>query len=78
MKLAINLSPLEIILDFNYCLCNYYSTSTFKKGIIMQKTISLPEIYNEKLEKEKKDTGQTFSEIIRRALDYYFERKVDK
>ena len=41
----------------------------------MQKTISLPEIYNEKLEKEKKDTGQTFSEIIRRALDYYFERK---
>ena len=41
----------------------------------MRKTFSLPEIYNEKLEKEKKATGQTFSDIIRRALDYYFERK---
>jgi len=44
----------------------------------MQKTISIPENYNEKLEREKKETGQTMSEIVRRALDYYFERKVPK
>lgn len=41
----------------------------------MKRTISLPENYTEKLEKEKKETGQTMSEVIRRALDYYFERK---
>ena len=41
----------------------------------MQRTISIPETYEEKLQKEKKETGQTISDIIRRALDYYFERK---
>lgn len=41
----------------------------------MKRTISLPENYIEKLEKEKKETGQNVSEIIRRALDYYFDRK---
>lgn len=42
----------------------------------MNQTISLPNTYTEKLKKEKADTGQTMSEIIRRALDLYFSRKV--
>lgn len=41
----------------------------------MNQTISLPNNYTEKLKKEKKATGQTMSEIIRRALDLYFEKK---
>jgi predicted DNA-binding protein len=41
----------------------------------MNQTISLPKNYTEKLKDEKKATGQTISEIIRRALDFYFERK---
>jgi len=41
----------------------------------MNQTISLPIPYTDKLKKEKKETGQTMSEIIRRALDLYFERK---
>jgi hypothetical protein len=41
----------------------------------MNQTVSLPNIYTEKLKKEKAATGQTMSEIIRRALDLYFERK---
>lgn len=41
----------------------------------MNQTISLPTTYTDKLKKEKKETGQTMSEIVRRALDLYFERK---
>ena len=41
----------------------------------MKRTISIPETYEEKLKKEKQETGQTISDIIRRALDYYFERQ---
>jgi predicted DNA-binding protein len=41
----------------------------------MNQTVSLPNNYTEKLKAEKKSTGQTMSEIIRRALDFYFERK---
>lgn len=41
----------------------------------MNQTISLPLPYTEKLKKEKKSTGQTMSEIIRRALDLYFKEK---
>jgi metal-responsive CopG/Arc/MetJ family transcriptional regulator len=44
----------------------------------MRQTISLPELYREKLDKEREATGQTMSDIIRRALDYYFERKEHK
>jgi predicted CopG family antitoxin len=39
----------------------------------MKKTISLPVGYTEKLKKEKMSTGQSMSEIIRRALDLYFK-----
>lgn len=39
----------------------------------MKQTISLPKNYTEKLKKEKAATGQTMSEIIRRALDLYFK-----
>jgi len=38
-----------------------------------QITIVMPPIYLEKLKKEKINTGQAMSEVIRRALDYYFE-----
>ena len=41
----------------------------------MNQTISLPNNYTEKLKKEKHDTGQTMSEIIRRAIDLYFKEK---
>lgn len=41
----------------------------------MNQTISLPNNYTEKLKKEKKETGQTMSEIIRRALDLYFKER---
>jgi len=41
----------------------------------MKQVISLPENYVEKLKKEKSETGQAMSEIIRRALDLYFERE---
>lgn len=41
----------------------------------MNQTISLPSNYTVKLKTEKKATGQTMSEIIRRALDLYFEKK---
>ena len=41
----------------------------------MRQTISIPKNYTDKLKDEKKSTGQTMSEIIRRALDLYFERK---
>jgi len=40
-----------------------------------QKTINLPPVYIEKLKREKIKTGQAMSEVIRRALDYYFENK---
>ena len=39
----------------------------------MKKTISLPPEYNEMLEREKKRTGAPMSEIVRRALRYYFK-----
>lgn len=41
----------------------------------MNQTISLPNNYTDKLKAEKKSTGQTMSEIIRRALDLYFKEK---
>lgn len=41
----------------------------------MNQNISLPKNYTDKLKQEKKVTGQTMSEIIRRALDLYFDRK---
>ena len=41
----------------------------------MNQTISLPKNYTEKLKQEKASTGQTMSEIIRRALDLYFEKR---
>jgi predicted DNA-binding protein len=41
----------------------------------MNQTVSLPDNYTKKLKAEKKATGQTISEIVRRALDFYFERK---
>jgi len=41
----------------------------------MNQTISLPKNYTDKLKKEKKETGQTMSEIIRRAIDLYFKEK---
>ena len=41
----------------------------------MNQTISLPNNYTEKLKTEKKATGQTMSEIVRRALDLYFKEK---
>lgn len=41
----------------------------------MQKTISLPDRYCKMLETEKERTGQSMSEIIRRALDLYFSNK---
>lgn len=41
----------------------------------MNQTISLPNNYTAKLKAEKNSTGQTMSEIIRRALDLYFKEK---
>jgi len=41
----------------------------------MRQTISLPKNYTDKLKSEKKATGQTMSDIIRRALDSYFREK---
>lgn len=41
----------------------------------MNQTVSLPAAYTAKLKKEKAATGQTMSEIIRRALDLYFDNK---
>lgn len=41
----------------------------------MNQTISLPRNYVDKLGKEKTVTGQSKSEIIRRALDLYFKEK---
>ena len=41
----------------------------------MNQTASLPKQYVEKLKEEKQSTGQTISEIIRRALDLYFKEQ---
>lgn len=41
----------------------------------MRQTISIPENYVKKLKGEKKETGRTMSEVIRRALDMYFDKK---
>ena len=35
--------------------------------------ISITKTQSEKLEKKRKVTGMSKSEIVRRALDYYFE-----
>lgn len=42
----------------------------------MNKTISLPPSYIERLANEKKKTGLSASETIRRALDLYFQVKI--
>lgn len=41
----------------------------------MNRTISIPKQCDDKLVKEKKETGLTISEIIRRALDNYFHER---
>jgi predicted DNA binding CopG/RHH family protein len=40
----------------------------------MNITLSMPKQFIEKLKTEAAETGMTYSEIVRRALDYYFER----
>lgn len=41
----------------------------------MKQTINLPPVYTKQLRDEKKATGLNMSEIIRRGLDLYFNRK---
>jgi len=40
----------------------------------MNVTLSMPKQFVEKLKEDAKETGMTYSEIVRRALDYYWER----
>jgi predicted DNA-binding protein len=42
----------------------------------MNLTLSMPKQYLDKLRLEAKATGMTYSEIVRRALDHYLERKL--
>jgi metal-responsive CopG/Arc/MetJ family transcriptional regulator len=41
----------------------------------MNLTLSMPKQYVDKLKEESKKTGMSYSEIVRRAIDYYLERK---
>lgn len=41
----------------------------------MNLTLSMPKQFVDKLKKEAEETGMSYSEIVRRALDQYFTGK---